>query len=126
MLPASTAFFERKSAGMLNFSKAISVSLSRLAVGLNDGSAISSGWSVGSQPRQFLRLCSINASAASQSCTIPSRSAPSTVIPARGTERALVPTWKVRFEGPSCAADSSPAIIPTLDGITNFGQSSPA
>lgn len=66
---------------------------------------MSSGWSTGLQPRQLLKLWSISASAASQSATIPSRSAPSTRMPSLGTckrgeggsTQHSIHTWRVRL-----------------------------
>ena len=121
---ASTAFFERKKAGTPNFSKASSAVFSRADAVLNDGSAISSGWSAASAPRQLLYECSISASAASQSVTIPSVIGDSTRIPSRRTAIALLPTKYCFFA--LSVDDASPPITPTADGSTNFGVSSPA
>ena len=121
---ASTAFFERKKAGTPNFSKASSAVFSRADAVLNDGSAISSGWSAASAPRQLLYECSISASAASQSVTIPSVIGDSTRMPSRRTAIALLPTKYCFFA--LSVDDASPPITPTADGSTNFGVSSPA
>ena len=121
---ASTAFFERKKAGTPNFSKASSAIFSRADAVLNDGSAISSGWSAASAPRQLLYECSISASAASQSVTIPSVIGDSTRMPSRRTAIALLPTKYCFFA--LSVDDASPPITPTADGSTNFGVSSPA